>query len=27
LDEAIGRFAWGGRESLGINEYVHRSYP
>lgn len=27
LNEAIGRFAWGGRESLGINEHVHRSYP
>jgi hypothetical protein len=27
LDEAIGRFAWGGRESLGMNEHVQRSYP
>ena len=27
LDSAIGRFAWGGQESLGINEHLRRSYP
>jgi hypothetical protein len=27
LDEAIDRFAWDGREFLGINEHGHRSYP
>jgi hypothetical protein len=27
LDSAIGRFAWGGQESLGMNEHLFARAP